>query len=153
MLLGRPWQYDRRVIYDGYKNIYRIRKDGQEYLLLPMTSEEVQRERYEHVRVKGQRSLFLFPCRFEKRTKPQNSQEKPMKQLDSRTNHLQEGENDMIRVRNKSKSWHFKLRTHGNNISKLGRHQYMKIKAWSKRRIGRSFVWEESRPKSRRRRP
>ena len=77
VLLGKPWQYDRRVIYDGYQNIYRIRKDGQEYLLLPMTSVEVQRERFEHVRAKGQRSLFLFPCRFEKRTKPQNSQEIP----------------------------------------------------------------------------
>ena len=42
---------------------------------------------------------------------------------------FQEGGNDMIRARNKLKSWHFKLRTHGNNISRLGRHQYMKIKA------------------------
>ena len=39
-------------------------------------------------------------------------------------------------------------RIQGINISQLGRHQYMKIKAWSKRRIGRSFVWEESRPKA-----
>ena len=73
-----------------------------------MTSAEVQRERFEHVRIKGQRSLFLFPCRFEKRTKPQNSQEKPMKRLDSRTSHLKEGGNDMNKVRNKPRKWRYK---------------------------------------------
>ena len=46
---------------------------------------------------------------------------------------FQEGENDMIRARSNLKSWQFKLKIQGINISQLGRHQYMKIKAWSKR--------------------
>ena len=28
LLLGRPWQYDRQIIYDGFKNTYTFRKDG-----------------------------------------------------------------------------------------------------------------------------
>src|SRR5262249_18364563 len=29
VLLGRPWQFDRRAIHDGYKNIYTFEKDGR----------------------------------------------------------------------------------------------------------------------------
>lgn len=28
LLLGRPWQYDRQVLYDGYANTYSFVKDG-----------------------------------------------------------------------------------------------------------------------------
>ena len=28
LLLGSPWQYDRRVIHDGFKNTYDFCKDG-----------------------------------------------------------------------------------------------------------------------------
>ena len=33
LLLGRPWQYDRKVIYDGLKNTYTFRKDGHKIIL------------------------------------------------------------------------------------------------------------------------
>ena len=36
MLLGRPWQYDRKVIYDGFKNTYTFHKDGHKIILAPM---------------------------------------------------------------------------------------------------------------------
>ena len=36
LLLGRPWQYDRKVIYDGFKNIYTFRKDGHKIALAPL---------------------------------------------------------------------------------------------------------------------
>ena len=35
-LLGRPWQYDRKVIYDGFKNTYTFRKDGHKIVLSPL---------------------------------------------------------------------------------------------------------------------
>ena len=35
-LLGRPWQYDRKVIYDGFKNTYTFHKDGHKIILEPM---------------------------------------------------------------------------------------------------------------------
>ena len=29
MLLGRPWQYDRKVNHDGFKNRYSLTMDGK----------------------------------------------------------------------------------------------------------------------------
>jgi hypothetical protein len=37
ILLGRPWQYDRKAIYDGVKNRYTIVKDGKTVTLVPLT--------------------------------------------------------------------------------------------------------------------
>jgi hypothetical protein len=34
-LLGRPWQYDRRAIHDGYKNTCSFVKDGVKVVLDP----------------------------------------------------------------------------------------------------------------------
>ena len=36
LLLERPWQYDRKVIYDGFKNTYTFHKDGHKIILAPM---------------------------------------------------------------------------------------------------------------------
>lgn len=35
VLLGRPWQYDRRTIHDGYKNTYSFVKDDKKITLAP----------------------------------------------------------------------------------------------------------------------
>ena len=39
MLLGRPWQYDRKVMHDGAKNTYTFWKDGSKVVLLPLKDE------------------------------------------------------------------------------------------------------------------
>ena len=36
LLLGRPWQYDRKVIYDGFKNTYTFCKDRHKIVLAPL---------------------------------------------------------------------------------------------------------------------
>ena len=36
LLLVRPWQYDRKVIYDGFKNTYKFHKDGHKIFLAPL---------------------------------------------------------------------------------------------------------------------
>ena len=36
LLLGRPWQYDRQIIYDGFKSTYAFRKDGHKIVLAPL---------------------------------------------------------------------------------------------------------------------
>jgi len=41
ILMGRPWQYDRKAIYDGVKNRYTIVKDGKTITLVPLTSKQV----------------------------------------------------------------------------------------------------------------
>jgi hypothetical protein len=37
ILLGRPWQYDRRVIHDGFRNRYNFVKNGKIVKLAPLT--------------------------------------------------------------------------------------------------------------------
>ena len=41
ILLGRPWQFDRRVMYDGYLNRYSFVKDGRKTTLVPLSSANV----------------------------------------------------------------------------------------------------------------
>ena len=41
ILLGRPWQYDRKAIHDGVKNRYTIVKDSKTITLLPLTPKQV----------------------------------------------------------------------------------------------------------------
>lgn len=36
ILLGRPWQYDRRAVHDGFKHTYTLWKDGEKFVLNPM---------------------------------------------------------------------------------------------------------------------
>jgi hypothetical protein len=37
ILLGKPWQYDRRVTHDWFKNIYSFVKEGKKIKLAPLT--------------------------------------------------------------------------------------------------------------------
>ncbi|XP_073262489.1 uncharacterized protein [Populus alba] len=41
ILLGRPWQYNRKAIRDGVKNRYTIVKDGKAITLVPLTPKQV----------------------------------------------------------------------------------------------------------------
>jgi hypothetical protein len=41
ILLGRPWQYDRRAIHDGFKNMYSFVKEGKTINLAPLTPSQV----------------------------------------------------------------------------------------------------------------
>ncbi|KAL4383543.1 hypothetical protein GQ457_15G018020 [Hibiscus cannabinus] len=37
MLLGRPWQFDRKVMHDGYRNRYSFTYDGKKHTLAPLS--------------------------------------------------------------------------------------------------------------------
>jgi hypothetical protein len=37
ILLGRPWQFDRKAIYDGFKNRHSFVKDNRTITLVPLT--------------------------------------------------------------------------------------------------------------------
>ena len=43
VLLGRPWQYDCRVVHDCVKNVFTIEKGGKKFSLIPLQNEEVDR--------------------------------------------------------------------------------------------------------------
>ena len=40
ILLGRPWQYDRKVVHDRKTNCYKFVKDGIKCTLVPIKEEE-----------------------------------------------------------------------------------------------------------------
>ena len=41
ILLGRPWQYDRKVMHDGFRNRYNFVKDGKSVILVPLSPKQV----------------------------------------------------------------------------------------------------------------
>ena len=41
LLLGRPWQFDRKAKHDGFTNRYSLVKDGRTFTLAPLTPKEV----------------------------------------------------------------------------------------------------------------
>ena len=42
ILLGRPWQYDKKAVHNVRKNIYSLEKDGKRHTLSPLEDETVQ---------------------------------------------------------------------------------------------------------------
>ena len=41
LLLGCPWQFDRKVLHNGYKNRYSFTMDGKPFTLVPLTPKQV----------------------------------------------------------------------------------------------------------------
>ena len=44
LLLGRPWQYDRKVTHDGFRNRYSFVEDGRIATLVPLTPKNVYKD-------------------------------------------------------------------------------------------------------------
>ena len=44
LLLGRPWQYDRKTKHDGFKNTYSFIKDGIHITLAPLDTRHVTKD-------------------------------------------------------------------------------------------------------------
>jgi hypothetical protein len=47
LLLGRPWQYDRKTKHDGFKNTYFFLNDGVKVLLVPLKMVHVPKSSFE----------------------------------------------------------------------------------------------------------
>nr|CAD1839672.1 unnamed protein product [Ananas comosus var. bracteatus] len=59
LLLGRPWQFDRKVIHDGFKNTYTFTKDGTKITLGPSKPEHLSKFSTEEDKILCSKSLFL----------------------------------------------------------------------------------------------
>jgi len=44
LLLGRPWQHDRRVMHDGLTNRYSFKMDGRPITLVPSIPKQIYDE-------------------------------------------------------------------------------------------------------------
>ncbi|KAL8155697.1 hypothetical protein AgCh_000919 [Apium graveolens] len=63
LLLGRPWQFDRKVMHEGDTNVYSVQVGSKRIKLQPLSPNEY----YEHMRdSKKKTSLFLSGKEFEK---------------------------------------------------------------------------------------
>lgn len=56
LLLGRPWQFDRKVTHDGYKNRYSFEKEGRKVTLAPLTPRQVYEDQLRLKRAIGENS-------------------------------------------------------------------------------------------------
>uniref|UniRef100_A0A2N9GA30 Reverse transcriptase n=1 Tax=Fagus sylvatica TaxID=28930 RepID=A0A2N9GA30_FAGSY len=56
ILLGRPWQYDRRVTHDGFKNMYSFVKEGKTIKLAPLTPSQVYEDQ---LKLKSERRCLM----------------------------------------------------------------------------------------------
>ncbi|XP_024013060.1 uncharacterized protein LOC112087267 [Eutrema salsugineum] len=74
ILLGRPWQSDRRVMHDGFNNCYSFDYHGKKTTLLPLTPQEVQQDQIAIKKSKVQTTSTISPSTSLMITKPKGSQ-------------------------------------------------------------------------------
>ena len=102
MLLGRPWEYDKKVFHNGYKNTYTFVKDGKKVKLLPMQleilqkSSKIPREAFitrsqveEHLK-RGEDMLFVVP------KEKQDEKEREAEPIDPRVQQVLIEFNDLV---------------------------------------------------------
>jgi hypothetical protein len=41
VLLGRPWQFDRKAIHNGHSNVYNFMEADKTFMLRPMTPSQI----------------------------------------------------------------------------------------------------------------
>ncbi|XP_019059089.1 PREDICTED: uncharacterized protein LOC104822532 [Tarenaya hassleriana] len=68
LLLGRPWQFDRRVQHDGYSNKYSFEFKGSKIRLVPLTPKEIYDDhiKQENTNAWKQKNFFLRACEIKK---------------------------------------------------------------------------------------
>ena len=55
ILLGRPWQFDKRAIYDGFLNQYSFVHSSKKLTLAPLTPQQVHED---HVSLQKEYELY-----------------------------------------------------------------------------------------------
>ena len=86
ILLGQPWQFDRRVKYDGYLNRYSFVKRGRKTTLVPLSSANVfadqlkLEEEKKELKEKQERSEKIEKNQREKHSEKKNEIEKKKKE-------------------------------------------------------------------------
>ena len=75
ILLGRPWQYDRRVTHDGFTNRYSFTTKKQPISLVPLTPKQVLEDQLKIHKAKEKRE--------EKRQRPREKKRKERRTRES----------------------------------------------------------------------
>ena len=103
LLLGRPWQFDKKAKHDGFKNRYSLEKDGRIYTLAPLSPKQVYEDQIQLK--KGYEEEQHVSAKVEE----QKDLAKMEKQVE------QHGED----VRKREKKVSHELKTKGNKVSAL----------------------------------
>jgi hypothetical protein len=74
ILLGRPWQFDRKAIHDGFKNRYSFVKDSRIVTLVPLTPRQVYEDQ---VKLKRENEL-------KKNCEPESSKKEEEKETEKK---------------------------------------------------------------------
>ena len=69
ILLGRPWQFDRHVVHDGYTNKYSLVHGGRSITLVPLTPQQVHEDEVQMQREKEKQRAVIQKNKSEKKTK------------------------------------------------------------------------------------
>ena len=62
ILLGKPWQFDRKVIHGGFKNRHSFAKDNKTITLIPLTPRQVYEDQ---MKLKRENELKKKNCETE----------------------------------------------------------------------------------------
>jgi hypothetical protein len=103
LLLGRPWQFDRKAKHDGFKNMYSLEKNERIYTLAPLSPKQVYEDQIQLKKGYEEEQHVLA------KVEEQKDSAKMEKQAE------QYGED--MRMREKKVS--HKLKTKGNKVSAL----------------------------------
>ena len=76
ILLGRPWQFDRRVTHDGYKNRYSLVVNNRTILLTPLRPAEAYADQIRIARECKLRDEQLSVQEKERKEKKNESKQK-----------------------------------------------------------------------------
>jgi hypothetical protein len=103
LLLGRPWQFDKKAKHDGFKNRYSLEKDGRIYTLAPFSPKQVYEDQIQLK--KGYEEEQHVSAKVE--------EQKDLAKMEKQAE--QHGED----VRKREKRVSYELKTKGNKVSAL----------------------------------
>ena len=82
ILLGRLWQYDRKVMHDGFRNRYNFVKDGKSVTLVPLSPKQVYKDKMK----------LLSEVEKKRKSEAETSRKKRVKRKRVKNNQLRERE-------------------------------------------------------------
>jgi len=108
ILLGRPWQFDRKVVYDGHANIYVFSSLGKKFTILPLPppQENEDKNKIKDEKEKGQaftKELLAYKNSFSKQKVQHHSSFSSQTKKDEQK-HKQERENGIKKKEGISKT-------------------------------------------------
>ena len=95
LLLGRPWQYDRRVMHDGFTNRYSFTHRKQPIILVPLNPEQVREDQLKLQRSCEQKKEKEMKAEIEKKDLQKKERQKNFDQREKE----REGISAIVRAR------------------------------------------------------